>query len=323
VGLVYRHFRNPDTPALMALWNAALTTRGCALIPKPNLLEAQFLAKPWFDPRGVLVAEDDQSAEGSNLVGAAVAGFGAHATPFRIDPQQGILSLVMVHPQFRRQKIGTGLLRRAEGYLREKGTTQIQAGSDVLHTPYFWGLLGSSSPVGVLASDTGAGDFLKARGYQAAQPFAVLTRPAEKPVAMGDPRFPALRRRFALNYHPRRPTTWLEEATQGSLEAVIFELVETASDQPVAGVRAWDMTIFGGKGQPPKAGLYGLSVQPAWRGQGIAKYLLCLLLQHLQEQMYAQIEAALPQELAATWKLFEQLAFISADAGWTYSKRIS
>jgi ribosomal protein S18 acetylase RimI-like enzyme len=321
VAIVYRYYRNQYAPALMNLWNLALQTRGCCIVPKPSVFEAHIFSKPWFDPKSLLLAFDaDQIAP--PLVGAALAGFGPDEKAREVDTKLGIVSLIMVHPQYRRQRIATALLKYVEGYFAERGATEIQAGSSLDRSPYLWGMLGSSSPTGVLRSDYGAPSFLYERGYRPRQRSFVLTRPLDKAVPMGDSRFPGLRRRFSLKYHPRQISCCREEAVEGSLEPVFFDLMETAVDRQVAQIRGWDMSLFSLRSKIAQAGLYALHVKSDWRGMGLGKYLFCLVLQHLQEQLYGLVELVVPDENQKVRKLFEGLGFGQVDEGWAYTKTL-
>src|SRR5215211_6528683 len=68
----YRHFRNADPPALVQLWNEALTRRGAVELRSHTPLDNAVFNKPYFDPAGFLVAEDD----GGRVAGFAHGGFG-------------------------------------------------------------------------------------------------------------------------------------------------------------------------------------------------------------------------------------------------------
>ncbi len=322
MAVLYRHFRNPDTPALSTLWNQSLTSRGSAFIAKPSIIEAHICAKPWFDPKGLIVAVDAEANPSQNVVGAVLTGFGCTEDKRRLDPRKGIVSCVLVHPLHRRQGIGTKLLELGEGYLSEQGTVVAQAGSSPDRTPYLWGLHGGGSPCGALSSDVHAHEFLKARGYQAQERSLVLSRDFEKPAPMGDPRFPSLRRKYEMRFSPRRVTSCMDEALQGAIETVVFELHETAIDKPVAQICAWDMAFFAIKRKTAQAGLYGLVVHPEMRGQGLGKYLLALALQHLQDQMYGQAESVIPADHLTAEKLLTQFGFTVVDEGWTFSKQL-
>ncbi len=55
----YRAFRNTDPPGLVDVWNESFTARGAAALRSTSLLEYFLLAKPYFDPEGLVVADDD------------------------------------------------------------------------------------------------------------------------------------------------------------------------------------------------------------------------------------------------------------------------
>src|SRR5687768_399488 len=99
MAIKYRAYRNTDTPALAVLWNQAAAARGCAVVTKPSVLETHLFAKPWFDPRGISLAVDEET---SHVVGAVVAGFGSSEDGQQLDESRGVVAVLMVHPQYRR-----------------------------------------------------------------------------------------------------------------------------------------------------------------------------------------------------------------------------
>jgi GNAT superfamily N-acetyltransferase len=318
MAITYRPFKNTDTPALVGLWNQAAVARGCAVVTKPSVLETHLFAKPWFDPQGIILAVDDDRQP----VGAVVTGFGSTEDGRQLDTTRGVVALLMVHPQHRRKGIGGGLLGQAERYLREHGTRDARVGTTWERTPYGWGMVGGSRPAGVLQSNTGVHEFLTACGYQQSEHYLVLDRDMSRPVPMGDPRFPVLRRKYELSVGPRKVSTWLDEALQGVHETIVFELLELAVGKPVGELRAWDMGLFAIRTKVPQAGLYGFFIKPELRRQGLGKYLLCLSLQHLQEQMYGRVEVVLPAEHDGSKRMFESVGFVWVDEGWSYAKEL-
>ena len=79
----YRTFRNDDPPALTAIWNAAGLGRGAATPISPGLFDRDILAKPYFDPAGLIVAEDNETP-----IGFAHAGFGPNEDETEIDQRR-------------------------------------------------------------------------------------------------------------------------------------------------------------------------------------------------------------------------------------------
>ena len=121
--LRYRTFRNDDPPFLATIWNESAMGRGAYPLPNVGLLEHTLFCKPYFDPQGLILAEFDGTP-----IGFVHAAFGANDDETAIDRSRGVICVVMVRPAFRRQGIGSELLRRAESYLVERGTRSVQAG---------------------------------------------------------------------------------------------------------------------------------------------------------------------------------------------------
>jgi len=320
VSITFRPYKNYDTPSLVALWNVALTGRGCCKSLKPFFLEMQWFCKPWFDPRAMTLAFDDERPANQQLVGAVLAGFGCAPDRKSLDFKLGVVSMLLVHPDYRHKKLGATLLQKAEQYLIEKGTTDSRFGDNWTRYPYCWGMLGSISPAGVLKSMDGADQFIQSQGYAPRERYEIYGRAMNQAIPWGDPRFAHLRRKYELKVGPRQVSTSFDEALQGGLETMVFELLETAIDRPVAEVRAAEMTQFVGKSQPPQAGLYGLSVKPELRGQGLGKFLMAQTLQHLNDQLFQQVETVIPVENAEARSLLKSMGFLLIDEGTSYAK---
>src|SRR5205085_1976644 len=125
VGLVvhYRTFRNDDPPHLAEIWNAAFTGRGTVRLRHSSPLETYVLAKPYFDPAGLIVAVVD-----GQPVGFAHAGFRANDTESALARDAGVTCVIGVHPAHRRRGIGAELLRHCEAYLTGHGAQALYAG---------------------------------------------------------------------------------------------------------------------------------------------------------------------------------------------------
>src|SRR5262249_37521350 len=132
----------------MAVWNEALTGRGAVRMRNSSPLERHAFAKPYFDPDGLIVAEEDGAC-----VGFAHAGFGANGVESGLDPSAGVICLVAVRASHRRRGIGSELLGRCEAYLRARGATALFAGPLRPADPFYLGMYGGSDLPGFLASD--------------------------------------------------------------------------------------------------------------------------------------------------------------------------
>lgn len=316
----YRNYRNYDNPGLVSLWNTSLTGRGCCKAIKPFFLELQWFCKPWFEARGMTLALDDARPENQQIIGASLAGFGKSDDGTSLDRHKGVVSLLMVHPDYRKQGVAAALLKQAEAYLRESGADDTRFGCTWDRYPYCWGMFGSISPVGILHSMEQAHSFIQKQGYIAAEQYEVYSRAMKQPLPLGDTRFPHLRRKYELRVGPRKTIGWLDEALHGAMETMVFELLETALERPVAEVRAAEMTQFINKSQPPLAGLYGLAVKPELRGQGLGKYLMAQTLQHLNDQFYQNVETVIPKESNEARQLLKAMGFTLLDEGTSYAK---
>jgi ribosomal protein S18 acetylase RimI-like enzyme len=323
VAIVYRHYKNYDNPGIVALWNTSMQSRGCCKTVKPFFLETQWFCKPWFQPQSLSLALDEALPEKQQIVGLSLAGFGANADETGLDSSKGVISLVLVHPNYRRKKLGTELIRRAETFLKEAGSRDVRFGCNWDRYPYCWGMIGSISPAGVLQSMPEAHAFIQKHGYQSAEKFEIYSRALNTPVPFGDPRFPHLRRKFELRVNPRATKHWFDEAIHSGMETMVFELLETAIERPVASLRAAEMTQFIEKTEPPQAGLYALEVKTDFRGQGLAKFLLAQTLQHLSDQLFQNVETVIPSTFLEAQRLFTAMGFVRIDEGISYAKTLA
>ena len=124
--IVYRHFRNQDVPALVDLWNSCDLGSGAARRFSSDAFDQFVLAEPYFDRRALVEAWHD-----GQLVGYAHAGFGPDATGSRLCHDPGVVCMVLVRPQFRRQGIGRHLVELAEEFLKSQGASALQAGESL------------------------------------------------------------------------------------------------------------------------------------------------------------------------------------------------
>src|SRR4051812_14290148 len=179
-----RPFHNDDPPKLAAIWNEAFAGRGTYPLRSLAPLERCVFSKPYFDPGGLIVAED-----GGELVGFAHAGFGPTDDESAVDKTRGVVCLIAVRSSHRRQGIGGDLVGAAEGYLAGQGTRTVEAGPRWPRCPFYFGMYGGSNMPGFLDSDTATGPFLERHGYRRAGANVVLQRRLAQAVPSADPRF--------------------------------------------------------------------------------------------------------------------------------------
>lgn len=316
MSITYRPFRNPDPPALVRIWNECYTGRGAAYMNGTLPLEFLVLAKPYFDPHGLILAEDD-----GEPVGFVHAAFAPDREGHGLTRDRGIICVLAVRPSYQRRGIGRELLRRGEDYLRSRGATVIQAGQRRPICPFYWGLLSGSEPAGILASESGAQAFLLANGYWPGERCLVFQRDLLALPPVPDVRFAEIKRRCDLVAQPRPVSpTWFEEVVYSPLEMLEFHLVEAELGSSVAQVRVWDMEHFAWRWHQPSAGLIDLVVPEGYRRRGYAKYLISQVLRYLQEQFYGIAEFQVPESNVPARRLVESLGFVQVDEGRVFHK---
>ena len=115
----YTEFNKSHTASVVALWRTVFPDRYIS----ENSINRYLLNNPEFDSRGCHVALDEY----------VVVGFVLATTMIIPDywyskEMPGFIALLMIHPDYRKQGIGKGLLKKGEGYLREVGKTTVFVG---------------------------------------------------------------------------------------------------------------------------------------------------------------------------------------------------
>jgi GNAT superfamily N-acetyltransferase len=312
----FRTFRNTDPPGLAEVWNEAFTGRGAVQLRHSSPLERFAYSKPYFDPKGLILAEDD-----GKCIGFAHAAFGANLAETALSHGVGVTCAIGVRPAYQRKGIGTELLRRSEAYLRERGSELLYAGGMRPLNPMYFGLYGGDDLPGFLESDSAAAPFMKARGYQAEACSLIFQRALDKPVSVVDARFVSLRTKLEMQAVPRGGIdTWWQECTLGPVELIEFRLVETATNHTVAAAAAWEMEGFSWRWGLPAVGVLSLMVEESRRRQGLGKFLVTCILRYLQDQYFGIVEAQAIGDNPAVVSLLGVLGFEQVDRGHVYQR---
>lgn len=307
----YRTFRNTDTPRLVAVWNDTFTNRGAPRLGINTMLERYVLAKPIFDPKGLIVAE-------SNGVVIGWAHAAMSLNPFNTQPV-GVVCLIGVRPAFRRQGIGSELLRRAEQYLREHRAETFQGGGHWPNNPFYMGLYGGCESPGFLASDARAAPFFLKHGYRIDQKIHVLQHTLDQPMKMFDPRFVPLKQRFELQFgSPRRLLSSWHEEVHGYVDPLQFVLNDRQKGGWVARTLVWEMEAFSLSWQRPTVGIFDFEVNPPYRKEGVGRYFLSLIMKYIQEQFFTLVELQLEETNQYGLDFLHSLEFQHVDTGQVF-----
>jgi ribosomal protein S18 acetylase RimI-like enzyme len=311
----FRSFRNSDPPAILETWNESFTNRGAYRVRSCALMELGVYSKPYFDPDGLTVAEDD-----GKVVGFIHSGFGPNSAETALAFDPGIICAIAVRPSHRRKGIGSQLLKHAEEYLAKLGSKEIVAGGMRPQNPFYFGLYGGSDGPGFLTSDPAAAPFIEHHGYQCWSTCLVLQRNLEGYPPAIDTRFVSLRRRYDTQLVAQPETgSWWQACVLGSFEAVEFRLVDKLSGIPAARALVWE-TSSSRQPAPLAAGILDVHVRPDVRRQGLGKLLINQLLRYIQENAFKMAEVQVQEANQGALNLFRDLGFEQVDVGRSYRR---
>lgn len=287
-----RPFQENDLAPLVNFWNNAFTDRRNFYPIRATDFQKRILACEAFDPDGLILAWHTERDGSSRLVGLV------HA--LRPAPKHGLyrrwetrhnIALLYVDPAYRRQGIGSRLLRAAEGWLyycpvHFGGPAQPCYGTVEGPQPPFFG---SSQRLGISVHDRTLTHFLHNRGYH-----------------IGDVGDVSMQCTLTPQSAPAVPNLDAPD-----LDALGLRVVEISHEHPFTGIEPAgreEYTLYGGNGGAPYAGyvlvnaanllrghiswypmrqaghaaIAGFWVAPALRGKGLGRYLLDHTLVELQ-----------------------------------------
>lgn len=311
----YRNFRNTDPPHIVDLWNASLPNRGAVVLQGSMMLERHVFAKPFFDPAGIILAEENEQTIGFGHFGGcqSVEGNEVH----------GVVCAVAVLPGQRRRGIGSQILYRGEEYLLERGASKIFAGGHGSLNPFYAGLYGGADSPGFLKSDPAAEPFFRRHRYAVQDVVLVMQRKLDTPLKTLDPRFASLRNRFDIVMgSPRSLGGWWEECTRGCLEPIEFVVEDRAKKELVGRALVWEMEAFGQRWGKPALGILDFTIRDDYRGQGLGKLLMTHVLRQTQEQFFEIVETQISEKNLVALSLLRGLGFETVDRGQIFAKAL-
>ncbi|WDI42040.1 hypothetical protein [Bremerella sp. P1] len=169
--IVVRPFLNSDPPKLVELWNHQPISRGLAQPMAVTLLEAQVLAKPYFQPKNLLIAEIE-----GKLAGMAHLVLSGPLLPEDLRTGIANLPIVLAANIPEAAEVEDALIHAAEGLARETSATSILLGGTSDPGPFYFGLAKGSCNRGALVSDTRMIELAARHGFDRAQGWRVYSR---------------------------------------------------------------------------------------------------------------------------------------------------
>ncbi len=312
----FRPFRNSDPPRLLHLFRQSRPGRAFACPESTHALELSVFCLPYFDPQGLIIAEEEGA-----VVGFVHAGFAFNGTLDGLDYSVGIICCVLVLHEFQHHGIGQQLVQRAEEYLRGRGAQSIQAGQSRYRDPFYFGIYGGARPSGFLQSDACADPFFRALGYQPVQRIPIFQRDLTDRKDPMNFRLMALRRQTELQVtdQPEHPTLWWY-CKFGNIESMQFRLLEKKTGAPIASVTVVGLDHYIAAWHERAIGLVDVFVDQAFRGQGFGQTLIVEAIRRLRTEMITRAEIHIPEDYPDAVGAILASGFTQVDAGIVYAR---
>lgn len=316
--MLYRKFRNQDPPQLFELCRRAELGRGSAQPESIMAFEIAVYALPFFDPEGLIIAEED-----GKIVGFVHAGFGFSADLNALDYSVGIICWLVVSETHHRHGVGRELIRRAEEYLISRGAKSLQAGQSRYRDPFYFGLYGGARCSGFLKSDAQAEPFLRSVGYEPIEETNVYQRDLVKSRDPMNLKLMGIRRRTELVVaeQPENPTMWWLTHF-GNIESMYFSLVEKSSRQTIASLTVVGLDHFISRWKERVIGLVDVHVIPSHRAQGYGTTLVVESLRRLKSDFITRAEVHVSNDHESALKAIGTAGFQQVDTAVVYRKTL-
>jgi GNAT superfamily N-acetyltransferase len=281
-----------------------------------ELLEQLVLAKPYFDPAGLVLA-----TENGRPIGFAHAGFGPVDDESAISHELGASILVVVAPHPEEAVIARDLIEQSEKYLRGRGARVLYGGGIRPLNAFYNGLYGGSELPGILDSDAGHQQFFLASGYREIDRTVVMHRELADFRPLVDRRQMMVRRRTRVDCICDPPLgTWWQACTLANFTRLTYQLLLRDTDQLAASATMIDMDAFSHGWGVRSAGLIDVWVDESMRRQGLGINLVGEVLRQTAEQGFGLIEVQTMQRNTAAIVMYEKLGFRRIDSGIVFRK---
>lgn len=316
--VTFRTFLNTDPPQLLKLWHESRLGPSAAEGFPCDVLELAVYSRPYFDRKGLIVATD-----GDDVVAMAHAGFSATSDETTLDPSKGTVSIIVVHPDYRRKGIARELLKRAEDYLRSRGATAVTAGAGPNGNGFYHSIYGGVEPSGFEVSGTQWQEFFDSAGYEPGSVTRVLHRDLDVGRDPIDARLIRNRRRLNMLITDRvADHSWWWHARHSHQDTLQIELVDRASNETVATGRIVGLDIYIPKWGVRAVGIRDVVVTENERRQGYAFSLVVETCRQLREQSIRLVEVQIQDDNAAALELVQSAKFEAVAELTTYRRTL-
>ncbi len=311
-----RPFRNSDPPHLAEIWRSQPPQRGLLQPVSAQLLEHAVFSKMHFDREGLIVA-----TENNIPVGFVHAGFGPTEDGSAIDTSLGTTHMMMLRGGREDTVMADQLLTASENYLRSSGATVLYVGGIRPLNSFYLGLYGGSEIPGVLESNQLLHEACLRQGYREACQVSIqqcdLVR-FHPPVSRKVRQLKRLSR-FEESFDSTS-SNWWEACVWGSQQRDHFQLIHATENRVIASTSFWDIQPLSACWGICTAGMFDLYVEPEFRRQGVATYLLNEAFRRLKRRGVITIEAQTMSTNEAAKEFYHQLGFAEVDRGVVFRK---
>lgn len=314
----FRKFRNSDPPELVRLWNVSYLGRGVAAPITCDIFDTAALVHTYFDPQGLIVAEQQ-----GKLLGFVHVGFGVNAEHADLDHTQAVVCAIVVDPQARNSRIGCRLLEQAEKYARSKGATDLYAGPSPGRDPFYTGIYGGCRPSGFLESHTSLHPFLQSFGFSEYEKHGIFQKNLQTSRDPVNFRLMNIRRKMEIELTDQPfNVDWWWMIRMGRYDYLRFELRQKNGVEPVAGISVIGLDFYIPAWNERAVGLLDLFVEEDQRRKGYAQALLIEIGRRLKLEMVTLAEIHVSLNSQPVVKLVEGAGFTQIDTGIVYHKKL-
>ncbi|MCH2202310.1 MAG: GNAT family N-acetyltransferase [Fuerstiella sp.] len=314
----FRTFHNTDPPRLLQLWDSSNLGPGAAEGFPCDVLELTVFSRPYFDRNGLILATDD-----GTVVGMVHAGFSATKDESRLDFSRGVISSLIVHPDYRRRKIGRQLIEEAERYLKSHGAREITAGAGPNGNGFYHSVYGGVEPSGFSSENAPWDEFFESCGYRAGEVTTVFHRDLGSGRDPIDTRLIRNRRRLNMLITDRITNhSWWWSARHSYQDTLQIELVDRSSGQTVATGRVVCLDIYVSKWGVRAVGIRDVVVTENQRRQGYAFSLVVETCRQLRKQSIGLVEVHVAAGNLAAQALAAAAQFVPVSELKTYHRQL-
>jgi N-acetylglutamate synthase-like GNAT family acetyltransferase len=316
-----RTFHNSDLAALAKVIREHFATAGLVTATNALQLDRFVCARLRFDPRQLLVAEDNQQ-----IVGCC------HWVPSGSGPDGGgngaMIALLCVSTPTDRDAVAAQLLAAAEGDWRKESIDRVRAGATAADRSPYMGLLPHGAIAGIADQDRDTGRWLVAAGFTPSERLQVWEAPLNRWSVPFDRQLTQLRRTITIQRAPQAiegPLAdplrrWFDQCAMASYEVAIYQAIDSRRRTVLAEVEYWlDDPEHGPSGEP--AAILG-RWQGAAPGSGELKLLLSESLRELATLQRSRVRICTRCEpTQQTW--MQSLGFHPGPIGAAFNKRLT